>query len=199
MESLLISFFLLVTCDLAFDSHMAVRSNEVTLHCRACRQRIPLAQGSPMATEARGWRLDVAYTADEILVLLARHGSLAANNELQLRARKCVSAWITLLCRRHRLTDADRDDLQQQLFFCTHAAIAAFDAEELAKADGCSFRTLLRRVVERRVQDFARKNRRYQRRFPASLDDARVGKMGGAQSREFHGHYSARLGRTRSC
>lgn len=150
-----------------------------------------------MSSDTRGWRLDVTCTADEILVLLARHGSAAAQDELQLRAQKYVAALIVSLCRRHRLTAADHDDLKQQLFFCTQEAIVAFDAEELAKPDGCVFQTFLRRVVERRVQDFARKNRRYRRRFSTSLDDARVGKMGGGtRDREADGHTSAPVGRS---
>ena len=145
-----------------------------------------------MLSMARGWRLDVTYSDDEILVLLARHGSAAARNELQLRAPRYVAAWINSLCRQHRLSAADREDLQQQLFYWTQEAIVAFDAEELAKPNGCVFQTFLRRVVQRRVQDFARKDRRYRRRFPASLDDARFGKMGGGtRDRKFHGHIAA--------
>ncbi|GEM_PF-5023744 len=132
-----------------------------------------------MNSPLRGWHLDATHSSDEILVLLARRGSLAARNELLTRNRERMAGSIALLCRRWSLSPEDREDLEQQIVFWTIEAVTAFDAEELRKPDGCSFRTFLGKVVNRRVANFAQAKRRRRKRFPASVDEQAVGKMGG--------------------
>lgn len=129
-----------------------------------------------MKSPHRGWQLDAAHSSDEILLLLARAGSLIARDELLMRAQELMTRCFGILARRFGLTWEDREDLQQQLVFWTLEAVGAYDAEELAKRDGCSFRTFLRRVVARRVANFFQAKQRRGNHF---VDPQRLVKMGG--------------------
>ena len=132
-----------------------------------------------MIAPRRGWVLDESHSSDDILVLLTRAGSLLARNELLTRNRERMSACIAHLSGQFRLTREDREDLEQQVVFWTLEAVTAFDAQELAKPNGCSFGSFLEKVVNRRVANFARAKRRHGKHFPAGVDEGADGKMGG--------------------
>jgi RNA polymerase sigma factor (sigma-70 family) len=118
-----------------------------------------------------GWHLDLGATCDEVLLLLAREARCsAAGEELTCRYWRVFRSQVRRWQVRRRLTSWDLDDALQQAYFWIQEAIAAYDAAQLTRPRGSSFRTFLNHVCRLRLLDFCRSLGRNRRRYVAHPD-----------------------------
>ncbi len=94
-----------------------------------------------MHAEAKKYDLDLAQMADEALVILVQECAFQpAADELVLRYYEQMNKLIATRARRYRLA-VDVQDAQQNGVFAILEAIAGYNTLEVAKVNGCSFRT----------------------------------------------------------
>jgi RNA polymerase sigma factor (sigma-70 family) len=79
-----------------------------------------------------------------------------ATHMLFERHRRWINVLIARRARQGRLGAADIDDAQQEGWFWLIEGIGRYDTLELARPNGCRFRTFLYTVIGSRVIDFAR-------------------------------------------
>jgi RNA polymerase sigma factor (sigma-70 family) len=119
----------------------------------------------PAPGHSRKYDLDLSRMGDEELVVLAQEcGFLAAAHALLARHHSWVNGLIARKGRQTRLGAADVEDARQEAVFWMLQGIARYDTLELARPQGCRFRTFLFTLVGRRFIDFARQVWRRQRR-----------------------------------
>jgi RNA polymerase sigma factor (sigma-70 family) len=113
--------------------------------------------------------LDLAVMDDEALVVLAKECEFGpARDELIVRYRDQTDRMVRWLahCRSHG--HADVEDALQNLVFWIVEAINKYDTNQIGKANGCSFRSFIFRVVNARFKDFAKHLRRVEGHYDRS-------------------------------
>jgi RNA polymerase sigma factor (sigma-70 family) len=128
-----------------------------------------------VALVGKKYDLDLSRMGDEELVVLAQEcGYGPAASELIVRYHKWMYHLVARKARGTRLSAADVQDAQQNAVFAIKEAIDHYNALELGKQKGCSFRTFLRQVLTRRFVDFVRQVKRDRKHFDRSPRGADV-------------------------
>jgi len=119
-------------------------------------------------TAAR-YDLDLSRIGDEELVVMAQECAYQpATDALIERHRQWACGLVARKAKLVRLAASDVEDAQQEAWFWMMEGIARYNTRELARPNGCRFRTFLQTVIRSRLLDFARRIWRRARHFECS-------------------------------